>query len=147
MKDYTESNTIWTVCLNNKETVYQDDHRDIRNNSWLTLKEYCNKNNLYITNMSISFRNNVHVLPSDADGYYFAKGVRGFFGYKKNINLFFVGTLQNGVLEVSSWKVPELLKDYTEIRNLQDKENHTCLIKKNTNLFMGQQNLFEEINI
>jgi hypothetical protein len=140
MRDYNcfiESNPRWEVNLNNNEHVVMDcDNINISiRNSWLRLKNYCLMNDLYIVDMIIGFRSNIFSLPSNMDGYFFCKGVRGAFGVPKTMQLFFVGALQNGVLEVSCWKVPEMLKEKTENRNIA--ENLECLITKNNiNLYM-----------
>lgn len=127
---YFENNPAWWVVLNSGETVYQDDGRPGADGpAWLRLKQYCLSNNLYIKDMNIGFRCNKHVLPSDKDGYYFSKGVRGGFGMPKTHQLFYVGYVENDTLYVTTWKVPEMLPEHTEERIL-DLEN-ICLISKN----------------
>ena len=78
--------------------------------------------------MMIQFRSNKHQLPSNADGYYYSKGVRGSFGSPVTLQLFFVGTLENDVLNVSCWKVPEMLKEKTETYDIE--KAGICLIRK-----------------
>jgi hypothetical protein len=130
MAYYAENNPIWTVIFNNGETVYRDDGREglETNSAWIRLYDYCKENSLYITNMTIGFRDNVYSLRANQDGYYFALGALGMFGYDKTLQLFFVGTLQNGHLSVQSWKVPEMLdRDWDD----RDPEKAgVCLIKK-----------------
>ena len=130
MQIYAEGHPRWEVVLNNNERIYQDDGRaDIKPQSaWLRLNNYCKENNLYIKEMTIMFRDNVFALPPNMDGYFFSKGARGMFGSTRTMQLFFVGTLQNGRLEVSCWKVPEMLKEWTEERN--PSEAGECLIQK-----------------
>ena len=109
--DYAEGNPQWRVVLNNGEHVYQDDHRpgEYPTSAWLRLHEYCQENNLYIVDMNIRFRDNAYALASNADGYYFSLGVRAGLSCPVSMPLFFVGTLQNGVLMVQCWKVPEMM--------------------------------------
>lgn len=129
---YAEGHTRWIVSLDNGQTVFQDDGRPgLENSAWLRLKEYCENNNLYITNMSIGFRSNRYNLEPNADGYYFAKGVRGMWGAPKTIQLIFVGILIDEELRVSCWKSPEMILEKTELRNID--ESTQCLIRKNIN--------------
>ena len=132
MQNYAECCPRWEVVLNNSERIYQDDGRaNIEpQSSWLRLNNYCKENNLYIKEMVIMFRDNVFALPSNMNGYFFSKGARGMFGSTRTMQLFFVGTLQNGSLEVSCWKVPEMLKEWTETRD--PEKAGECLIKKTT---------------
>jgi len=131
---YQEMMPSWTVVLNSGLIVYQDDGRpDIEpRSSWERLYNYCQKTGDHIVDMSIQFRTNRYPLPPNADGYYFSKGARGGFGMSKTMQLFFVGTLQNNELQVTCWKVPEMLQETTSTRNPKDAGQ--CLIKRDTNL-------------
>lgn len=128
----------WQVILNNGQTVYQDDGRPnvIPNSAWERLYYHCKENNLYIVDMMIGFRSNCHSLSSNMDGYYFCKGSRGAFGLDKTLQLFFAGTLNNNELIVECWKVPEMIKEKSESRQITDT---ICLIRKNTNQFLEQK--------
>ena len=134
MVSYAEGCPHWQVVLNNGENVFQDDGRpgEFPTNAWLRLKEYCEKNDLYIVDMNIRFRDNVYAKPSNMDGYNFALGVRGAFGSTVTMQLFFVGTLQTEVLKVQCWKVPEMLYEWTEERDPEGTPE--CLIRKNNTL-------------
>jgi len=128
----------WTVSLNSGVTVYQDDGRPGVEpySAWERLYNHCKENNDYITDMVIRFRSNIHRLPPNADGYFFAKGARAGFAFP-TMDLFFVGTLQNGKLLVTCWKTPEMLKEETEERN--PDEVGICLIRKSTRLSLGHE--------
>jgi hypothetical protein len=130
MEYYAEGNPIWIVTLSNGETVYRDDGRPGRtiHNAWRRLYRYCEENSLYITSMTIGFRDNRYTLTANADGYYFALGARGMFGSAKTSHLFFVGTLQNDSLVVQCWKVPEMIEEDSEVRVVEGCGE--CLIKK-----------------
>ena len=130
MEHYAEGNPIWIVTLSNGETVYRDDGRPglLTHNAWRRLYHYCETNSLCITSMTIGFRDNRYALPVGQDGYYFALGARGMFGSAKTAQLFFVGTLQNEVLRVQCWKVPEMIQEDEEVRSVEGCGE--CLIKK-----------------
>lgn len=132
-REYRECNPSWVVHLASGIIVYQDDGRpDVKPiSAWERLRNYCIEHNDYITDMHIRFRCNVHHLPSNADGYFFSKGVRGGFGMPKTHQLFFVGALENNKLLVTCWKTPEMFKENTEERN--PEEAGICLIAKNIN--------------
>jgi hypothetical protein len=140
---YHETFASWVVTLNNGITVFQDDDRpgEYPASAWQRLRNYCELNQLHITDMEIKFRSNKHRIDGGMDGYFFSKGVRGTPFMPKTIQLFFVGTIHNSILNVSCWRVPEMLKDYTESRNIKDSLE--CLIinpSLNTNLFLGVGN-------
>tara|TARA_Y100001963_G_scaffold58553_1_gene81914 strand:+ start:16480 stop:16929 length:450 start_codon:yes stop_codon:yes gene_type:complete len=118
---YADSNPIWIVKLSNGETVYQDDGRpDVKPESaWLRLKQYCEENNLYITNMKLKNRSNQVDLGSDHDGYFFCK-VAGSFMFSGDTNHSFkIGYLNDGRLRVRKWNLPAILPEAFEDRDLK----------------------------
>ncbi len=135
--NYQETSPCWVAWLNSGLVVYQDDYRPNIEppSAWARLYNHCKETGDYIINMQIKFRSNVKSLPANADGYYFSKGARGSFGQPKTHQLFFVGTVQHDVLNVTCWKVPEMLEEKTEERNIN--EAGICLIRKNTNPSLG----------
>jgi len=128
-QDYQELYPSWVVWLNNGTTVFQDDNRPgvEPHSAWNRLHSHCLYTGEYITSMQIKFRSNAYMLPQNADGYYFSKGVRAGFSNTKTLQLFFVGILNQGVLNVTCWKVPEMMKEKTEEREVD--ENNICLIR------------------
>lgn len=136
MVDYIERKARWEVKLNNGEKIYQDDGRPGVQpySAWRRLRKYCEENQLYIIEMLFGFRSNTYSLPSNADGYFFSHGSRGCFGSTRTIFLFHVGVLQNGILNVTCWKTPEMLKENTECRDITKVGE--CLIQKNMLQFM-----------
>lgn len=131
VKNFRECNASWIVTLSSGLVIYQDDGRPGTNESaWERLYQHCQDTGDYITEMSFGFRSNKKRLPSNAEGYFFCKGVMGCFGNSKTIQHFIVGTLNNDRLIVTKWKVPEMLDQEVEERN--PNEAGICLIKKNT---------------
>lgn len=128
--NYQEQFPSWVVWLNSGSVVFQDDGRPkvTPYSAWERLYYYCEQTQDFIVKMSIKFRSNAHQLPSYADGYYFSKGVRGGLFLDKTLQLFFIGTLQNNKLEVTCWKVPEMIPEETSPRN--PDEAGICLIKR-----------------
>lgn len=128
--EYQENNPSWTVTLESGLTVFQDDLRPgvEPHSAWERLYNYCHLNNDYVKSMTIRFRSNVHHISDNADGYYFSKGARGLLCSTRTINLFFVGTLNQGILRVQCWKVPEMLPEAIEERNIE--KAGLCLISR-----------------
>jgi len=125
-QEYIESNTIWTATLSNGDTWFSYEINDI--SPWIELQNLCNATNQYITDMSISFRNHVKTLPSNQDGYFFCKSVLGSLGMTKSSHYFVVGYVRDSVVHVTKWSVPALLKQYDEIRTVEQCKE--CLIWK-----------------
>ena len=127
---YCDKNCIWIVELSNGQTVFQDDSRpDVYPESaWIRLKQYCKNENVYIDSMRLQFRSNEIDIGSGADGYYFCKGVSAFMTTNITNHLYIAGILDNDVVRVSRWKVPELIKEGTELRNPDLAGD--CLISK-----------------
>lgn len=129
LRDFMEHNTIWIATLNNDEKVYCDDFRPgvVPESAWLRLKSYCQENGLYIKDLIVKFRSNCIGVESGCDGYFFSKALRAYWGANKNINFFIVGTLKNGILVTSKYRVPELIFEYSEERDIDEsKENLIC---------------------
>lgn len=131
IQDYQERLPSWVVGLNSGLVIFQDDLRPgvEPHSAWERLYEYCQETGDYIQSMRIQFRKNRHQLSEHADGYYFSKGARGCFGMTRTIQLFFVGILNQGVLNVTCWKVPEMMKEKTEERD--PTKAGICLIRNN----------------
>jgi hypothetical protein len=129
--NYQENNASWIVWLYSGLVVYQDDLRPglYPPSAWERLYYYCHETGDYIKEMQIKFRSNAHRLTPEADGYYFSKGARGALCLPRTIGLFFVGTLNDEVLLVRPWKVPEMMPELFEERDPQ--KAGICLISKN----------------
>lgn len=130
-----EGHSRWVAKLSNGENIYQDDFRTYDNfsderrySTWTRLRYYCYDNNLYIVGMLLQFRSNVQHLPENAEGYYFCKSILGSLASAKNWHFFVAGAVQNGILTVNRWRVPELIVTEQEVREI--KKDDICLILK-----------------
>ena len=130
LSGYAANRPIWIVKLSNGESVFQDDDRPNTKpkSAWLRLKIYCKEHNLRITEMCLKYRSHIENIDSGCDGYYFCKGAGGFLFSDVTVDSFVVGTLSQNVLQVSHWKLPELMIMHTETRDKIDNEE--CLIEK-----------------
>lgn len=104
---------IWYVELSDGTTVYQDDFRPGLNpwSAWLRLGTHCRESGLRIRSLSLRFRSHVedHILPRDADGYYFAKSAVRLLEGGDTAHFYLVGDLKSDDLKVYRWAVPELV--------------------------------------
>jgi hypothetical protein len=121
--DYIENNTIWTVKLNNGEEIFGVEIGQDAKNAWIELKTRCENEDLYIQEMTLSFRNHVKQVPPNKDGYFLRKAVRGVFGSAKSREFIIVGYVENGRVHVTKWSAPALLKDIEETRSIEDCED------------------------
>lgn len=134
LDDRMLGNTCWIVELSNGETIIQDDDRPgvKPNSAWERLGYYCSMNGLYIKNMKLKFRSHTEWIDSDADGFFFCRGVFGSF--QKCHQSYLTGTLKDGILEVVKWQVPELIQvpfiDDSMIQRRNPDEAGPCLIRK-----------------
>jgi len=122
IKEMYEFHTRWIVTLSNFDVVYQDDWRtgkDFEQPTWLRLKEHCLEKKLYIKNIRLQNRSHNIAIPSEKEGYYFTKAVGGTFG-GPNFHLYFVGWVEKGGVIVQKYKIPELIKRGTEVREIEE---------------------------
>lgn len=119
-----EGEARWVVTLSDDTTVYQDDDRPNvePSSAWLRLKAYCEKNNLYIKNMYLQFRSHFESIEPNALGYFFTKSILGLFGSDKNIHYYVVGVVKNGQVHCKKWRLPELIVESKDVREIKDCE-------------------------
>ena len=127
---YADNNPNWIATLSNGDTVYQDDGRpEVEPESaWARLKIYCEENSLHITNIKVKNRSHLEDVGSDYDGYFFCKGVGAvMFGYF-TLHTFNIVIIENGKLRVRTWRLPELIPERFEDRELEG--SHEFIIAK-----------------
>lgn len=124
--DFLIDNTIWKVILSNNKVVISDNDYHDGKSDWERLREYVQKNNLFIKHMEISFRDHKIKIP-DGNYYYFRRMALSRFG-KINRQLptyqyFIVGsTNDNTQVDVIHYLIPELQKVREETRYLDNNE-------------------------
>ena len=116
-----ESHPRWIVTLSDGRKVYQDDGRPgTQTSSWLRLRTFLDKNpEISIVSMTISFRDNILDVGNDAEGYFFVKSVLGSpnLSQRPTIEMWVVGTYNNGELRTKRYTVPEMILVEEEIRD------------------------------
>lgn len=123
IRNKIEDEVIWIATLNNGLIVYQDDNRPNYESAWLRLQKYCKENNLKITHIRCRFRSHWEHIPSNKDGYVFCKSALGDLSSGITIGYYNFGYLENGHFIFQKWRIPELLLDTTEERNLDDYQH------------------------
>jgi|TARA_Y100000310_G_C20488672_1_gene718056 hypothetical protein len=126
-----ERGTVWVAELSNGQTIYQDDERDgvEPESAWERLGIYCKENSFYVVDMYVQNGTNVVQVGKDYDGYYFCKGAGGFLhGDGRTYHTYIVGTLENGLMQVAHYNVPEMTVGFTETRDPDSAG--VCLITK-----------------
>ena len=127
--EYWEQKPRWEIILNNNLKVYQDDGRPgTEISAWERLRNYCYKNNLFITDMKIAFRTNTKSLPSNKNGYFFKRMARAYFGSNICKEHFIVGYEENDAIKIEIYTLPELLLDTFESRPIIEED--ISLIRK-----------------
>lgn len=141
MEGYDSSR--WIVALSNGECIYQHDGLDPEcENSWTCLGKYCEENQLDIVGMRLQFRsNNIH-LPPNQEGYYFAHGAFGGFGFSETWGTFYAGYLENGIVKVTEYKTPELIATPTGENLTRNPDTSGTKLIKNARATYGQKQVF-----
>ena len=106
----------WEAVLSNDTKCYHDEAIPL---SWQELKKYCEDNNLKIKSLSIGFRSNMISLPENKDSYFFRMGERQNLFNNDVSKLFFAGYVENDKLYVHKYKVPEMILDEVQERDVE----------------------------
>jgi hypothetical protein len=112
--------TIWVACLNNGETIYQDDMVPGNTSAWVRMGEYCKENELYLVDLELQFRQFVKKQPSNAEGYFFCKSLLSAMFSLSVLNYYSVGYVEDGVIYSQKWKVPELVLEMEHERDITE---------------------------
>lgn len=130
IQDIENHKPHWHAYLTNGEEVFDDDGRlNLYNNplpaSWIRLKEYCESKNIGIDRIYLRFRSHYEHIEK-ADGYMFKRGSLGSPGMKTR-NFFVIGRVVKDKIYVQKWKIPELIVEEEDIRDLKDNLEWTIL--------------------
>jgi hypothetical protein len=120
-QDFYERKPRWEILLSNGIKVFDTDQSN--KSTWISLKEYCRKNNLKIVQFSIGFRDNVVTLPNNKDAYYFRRMSKFDFGSERTSEYFIVGYKDGDGFEVQKYIVPEMILDGRETRYPEENDD------------------------
>lgn len=138
--DRYEDKVRWIVTLSDGRKVYQDDDRPGLSEpvAWKRLRTFLQENeNLSIVGMTIGFRDHIINIGDNADGYYFCNAILGEITTGLNLGFYICGTLKDGILMTTMWKIPEIIPFETE--NRDPLKAGECLI--------CQKNVLENLSI
>lgn len=128
-----ESKPRWEVTLSDGRKVYQDDERQ-GDSSWKFLRKYLEVNpSLSIAKMFIGFRDNTYALPDNAEGYFFRNSVLSCWGAWEK-HSFIVGILEDGLVKVKKYELPELSFLGDEVRTIEDSGESLIICQKEKTL-------------
>lgn len=131
---FLDEKVIWIALLSDGQIVFQDDDREgtYHHSAWVRLKDYCEQEGVYIEDLKIKFRSHVVPIPK-SDGYHFIKGVGCMVGFDPE-EFFIVGTLENGTLKRTWYKVPEIVENKTsDVPEDKISDYESLIIKGSTN--------------
>lgn len=119
-----QDTTYWKAQLSNGEVVYQDDNRPGKKprSAWLRLKKYCKKKKIYPTDMWIIFRSHTEYCGHSDIGFFFSLGVLGSPGMPTE-HRFVCGPVINGKIHIKVWRIPEIIEQESELRNIEGNED------------------------
>jgi hypothetical protein len=114
--------TIWIATLESGEEVWQriDLEQDTEGySSWLELRQ----TKLKIIGLKIKFRSHIEELPSNAQGYYFRRGIIATMPGGDEANCYVTGYIENGILHKIWWRIPEIIEWDAEVTDTWNKED------------------------
>jgi hypothetical protein len=96
---------IWIKCtLSNDEFLFFDQF-----NGWKTIKQKCEKENLFLKKLSLQFRSHeVDIDTDNCDGVYLIRSVMGQFGSDTK-NYYTTGKVVGNKVYKKMWLIPELI--------------------------------------
>ena len=126
-----EWGTVWVATLSDGSVVYQDDDRENvePDSAWERLGMHCRETGEHVVDFYVQNGTNKIDLGKDKDGYYFCKGAGGFlYGGGHTHHSYVCGVLEDGILGITSYNVPELTVQFKETRD--PEQAGICLISK-----------------
>lgn len=122
IKNRVEGHTRWIAEIDNSYYIYQDDGR-VEEPTWLRLQNFCKATDSKVTGLTLQFRSNSVSLPKNKSGYYFVNGAMFQLGGKKTYQYMLIGYVEDGVVKITKYKVPELVSHGTEERTIEECQN------------------------
>jgi hypothetical protein len=129
--DFIDDKPRWFADLSNGERIWMDDNRPGVDppQAWIRLGLYLQETQAKIVRLYLQFRSHLEApLPDNAPAYYFAKGALAFYGNNATISMFAVGYYDGNKLQVQVWRLPELIQEWIEERELNSIKDKSCLI-------------------
>jgi hypothetical protein len=119
------THTRWVATLSDGRRVFDDEGRPGVSppQSWLRLAAFLKENpGLRLTGLRLQFRSHHEApLPDGAEGYFFRKAAMASPG-SPTAEFWLVGHLEGGVVKVSRWRVPELVREGGDERDPGDEK-------------------------
>jgi len=125
-----QDSTLWICTLSDGTLVYQDDERPNIDppQAWFRLKHYIENSDLSIVRMELNFRSHTEIVGDNAEAFFFAKGILGSLSTNSLTHQYVAGTVIDGKLTTTTWRVPELLSSYENEERKIKNVDPRCLI-------------------
>lgn len=131
LQEYYENHPRWIITIKNEK----DEEFFARPNKhpaecWKELRRFLVDNKNYeVIGMMVGFRDNLIALPAQAEGYYFRCSILATYNWEKHS--FIIGALENGILTVAKYELPEVIYLGSEQRNPLEAEESLIWRKNN----------------
>lgn len=123
---------VWYARLSDGREVVMDDGRpgEEQPSAWLRLADHCLTQNVRVTALWLAFRSHVlrHILPENAEGYFFCKNAVKTKGLRDTLSFYLVGHVDGDRVHIQRWRVPGLMPIGAETRSLSETALE-CLIR------------------
>jgi hypothetical protein len=113
--EFREGNARWIATLSDGRTAYDNNREDV--STWSELHDFCYANGIWITKLYAHFRSNYIHLPSGKEGYFFTRSVLGSLMEGSNTYYFLLGYIEDNVVKIQKYRIPEMILVETEERN------------------------------
>ena len=133
LDEFIDEKPLWFADLSDGRRIWMDDNREgcEPNSAWLRLGEHIKKNEIKIVEIGLRFRSHIEMpLPPNAQGYYFCKQLLASIS-GESIHSFLIGQVEDDVITVQEWTIPELIHQRTYQINIKDAMEG-CVIKWDT---------------
>lgn len=113
--EFREGNARWVAVLSDGRTAYDNNREDV--STWSELHDYCYAEGVWVTKLYAHFRSNYIHIPEGKDGYFFSRSVMGSLVEGSNTYYFLLGWLENDLIHIQKYRIPEMTLVETETRN------------------------------
>ncbi len=111
----TNKSATWLKLKLTDDTLYfLSNHKE-----WLSVKEYCDNNSVFISEMQLQFRSHCVTMDiEDAEAIYFVPSVMGLVGGDTK-EYYTVGVLRGESMHKKMWKIPEIIMERETTEGLE----------------------------
>ena len=139
LNEFDYGRAVWVCTLSNGEVVYQDDNKygydDV---AWKRLQKYCLDKSVHPIHMGIRFRSHYEDCGTSSIGFFFRRGIKAGLDYTNHY--YIVGRIEQDKVYTKKFRVPKLLLEEEDVRELKDCLEHSILSLEEDKLW-NQKNI------